>query len=70
MQLFKSQCLQEPERAARPSHRERGFGRRYGRRAAPAACDPRVAGNDAEGDAEHAAERAILRLMADYERAA
>ena len=73
MQLFKSHGLQEPPRAAVPSYRDRGFDRRYGRRnsrrAAPA-FDLAVAGNDGDGDFELEAERAILRLMADYDRAA
>ena len=68
MQLFKSQSLQEPPRVAVKSYRDRGFGRRYGRRAA--ALDLSVASNDGDGDFECEAERAILRLMADYDRAA
>lgn len=74
MQLFKSQCLQEPPRVSAPTHRDRGFGRRYGRRTTPAfdmqGFHPAVAGNDDDGDFAFDAERAILRLMADYDCAA
>lgn len=69
MQLFKSQGLQEPTRPAMKSYRDRGFGRRYGRRDAPA-FDLSMASNDDDGDFEFEAERAILRLMADYDRVA
>lgn len=70
MQLFKSQGLQEPQRAPVPSYRDRGFGRRYGRRGVVPALDLSSASNDGDGDFECEAERAILRSMADYDRAA
>lgn len=69
MQLFKSQGLQEPHRATAPSYRDRGFGRRYGHRGVRA-LDLSVASNDGTGELECEAERAILRAMADYDRAA
>ena len=70
MQLFKSQGLLEPLRAATKTYRDGGFGRRYSRhygRRGPAAFDLSMASNDDHGDFECEAERDILRLMADYD---
>lgn len=69
MQLFKSPGLHEPPRHAAQTYRDGGFGRRYGRRNV-SAVDLAIASNDDDGDFEFEAERNILRLMADYDRAA
>ena len=71
MQLFKSHGLQEPPRPDVPSYRHSGFDPRYGRRNARALVGC-AASNDSDGvlESRFEAGRTILRLMADYERAA